>query len=211
MCSVADAATLDHARHDLLAVAAAVDRPRGPLPALTGSPRLACGECGRLHADLVALASALPTISTPARRRDFALTPVDAERLRARGPRAWLGRIGTARDTVTRPLAIGFTTLGLAGLLVTAAPPLMIGAGGTAGAGASAAPRLEMQPSTGDGGSLQVSGPDTSGAAPQPIDRADPPGPVAPTGDRLPVVALSGAFLAAGGGLFVVRRRARMR
>ncbi len=210
---MADVTTLPHARHDPLLVAAAADRRSGPLPTLTGAVLAACGECARLHADLLVLAAALPTTSTPTRRRDFTLTPLDAERLRPRGLRAWLARIGTPRDTVTRPLAIGFSTLGLAGLLVTTAPTLLSGVAmsGAASAGASEAPRLEMQPATGDGGAFQVTDPDTGGAAPQPIDRADPPASSAPTGDRLPVVILSGAFLALGGSLFALRRRATVR
>ncbi|MGK2849830.1 MAG: hypothetical protein ACSLFN_02815, partial [Candidatus Limnocylindrales bacterium] len=39
----------------------------------------------------------------------------------------WLRRIGSSRDTLTRPLAIGFTTLGLAGLLVATVPGALPG------------------------------------------------------------------------------------
>ncbi len=36
--------------------------------------------------------------------------------------RRWLGAVGTSRDAITRPLALGFTTIGLAGLLVATVP-----------------------------------------------------------------------------------------
>ena len=115
----------DHAAHDRAVVAALAARD----PDVTGDERqaaqalvAACTECARLHADLVALATALPTAATPRRPRDFTLTAADAERLRGRGWRAWLRRIGSSRDTITRPLALSLTTLGLAGLLVATRP-----------------------------------------------------------------------------------------
>jgi anti-sigma factor RsiW len=133
-----------HATHDLTLVAARSTRE----PALSTTEAAAadallaaCTECADLYADLVALASALPTAAAPRRTRDFTLTAADAERLRPRGIRAWLARIGSPRDTLSKPLAIGFTTLGLAGLLVATAPSVLTGgAGGAALAPAEAAP-----------------------------------------------------------------------
>jgi len=132
---VADGATFAHPGHDRLRIAAAADRRSGPLPALTSALLAACTECARLHADLVALATALPGAATPRRTRDYTLTAADAERLRQRGLRGWLARIGSSRDGLTRPLAIGFTTLGLAGLLAATIPTVL-----PLGSGAGAAP-----------------------------------------------------------------------
>ncbi len=120
---------LDHAAHDLLLVAEAADRD-GRLPASLA----ACAECQALHTDLVALAAAVPTAALPARPRDYALTEADAARLRPAGWRRWLAAIGTSRDAVTRPLAVGLTTIGLAGLLVATIPGALSSGASTAGA-----------------------------------------------------------------------------
>ena len=125
---MADSARSRHRRHDSLLIAAAVDRDSDVRPSLVQALLAACLECARLHADLLSLALALPAAATPARPRDFTLTEADARRLRPRGLRRWLGLIGTSRDTITRPLAIGFTTLGLAGLLVATVPGALPGA-----------------------------------------------------------------------------------
>ncbi len=123
------AAHPDHAMHDPLLVAEAADRA-GRLP-----PALAeCPDCRTLHADLVQLAAALPTAAVATRPLAYTLTPADAARLRAGGLRRWLALIGSARDGITRPLALGFTTLGLAGLLVATLPAVLSGGAATAGA-----------------------------------------------------------------------------
>jgi len=207
-----------HARHDRLLVAAQADRPadRERGPSLGRALLAACAECAGLQADLSALAGALPSAATPRRTRDFTLTAADAERLRRRGWRRWLALVGSSRDTLSRPLAIGFTTLGLAGVLVATAPSVLP----MTGAGSSAAPiptdttiGLEMAPAaSADGGFRQHSGggSETTGEAPLPVQ----PSPVPAASDdagRLPVVVLSGTFLALGGGLFVIRRRAVVR
>jgi len=127
--------TLDHAAHDRISIAALAGRDPDLSDTQAAAARallVACSECARLHADLLALALALPTATTPARPRDFTLTAADAERLRPRGLRRWLTLIGTSRDTITRPLAIGFTTLGLAGLLVATVPGALPGSGDSA-------------------------------------------------------------------------------
>jgi hypothetical protein len=125
-----------HATHDPALVAALAARPADLTDAQRATARdlvAACGDCSDLLADLVALQVSLPTTATPTRPRDFRLTQVDAERLRAGGWRRVLGFFGSARDSVTRPLAIGLTTLGLVGLMVAMLPSVMIG-GGTAAA-----------------------------------------------------------------------------
>ena len=85
----------------------------------------------------MALAAAVPTAALPARPRDYTLSDADAARLRPAGWRRWLAAIGTSRDAVTRPLAVGLTTLGLAGLLVATVPGALPSAG-SAGAAAAA-------------------------------------------------------------------------
>ena len=201
---MADTATSRHPRHDRLLIAAAVDRDRGARPSLVQALLATCLECARLHADLLALALALPTASTPTRSRDFTLTAADAERLRPRGLRRWLGLIGTSRDTITRPLAIGFTTLGLAGLLVATVPGALPGAGtgtmaGTAD-GSVGAPQREIQALASPSGPMDLNlGPqDTAGAAGAGVTAAEPGVPPA-------FVALSFSFLLTGGALLVVR------
>jgi hypothetical protein len=116
-----------HAAHDLTIIAALAARTPDPSDVHAGAAReqlAACNACTDLLADLVALQTALPTTSTPARPRDFSLTSADAARLRRGGWRRILGFFGSARDSISRPLAIGFTTLGIAGLLVAALPSM---------------------------------------------------------------------------------------
>jgi hypothetical protein len=203
---VADGATFAHPGHDRLRIAAAADRRSGPLPALTSALLAACTECARLHADLIALATALPNAATPRRIRDYTLTAADAERLRQRGLRGWLARIGSSRDGLTRPLAIGFTTLGLAGLLAATIPtvlPLGAGAGAAGAAVAASADATEPVPE-GGGGFHQMIGP--AGEPASPIDHVPAPTP-ASSEPPVAVIALSTGFLVVGSGLFVVRRR----
>ena len=125
-----------HASHDLTLVAALAARATDLTDADHATARdqiAACGACTDLLADLVALQVALPTTSTPPRPRDFTLTAADAERLRAGGWRRVLGFFGSARDSLTRPLAVGLTTLGLAGLIVATLPSVLSGGASTAG------------------------------------------------------------------------------
>ena len=97
-----------------------------------------CSLCAQLHADLVALGAAARAMPTPARPRDYVLTPADAARLRPSGWRRVVAAFGTARDGFSRPLAVGLTTLGLAGLLVTTVPSILPWSSATSG-GPSAA------------------------------------------------------------------------
>ena len=71
---------------------------------------------------------------TPARPSDYTLTERDAVRLRSGGWRRFAAILGTSRDALSRPLAVGLTTLGLAGLLVSAAPSFMMGGASSASA-----------------------------------------------------------------------------
>jgi hypothetical protein len=110
-----------HATHDATLIAALAARTPDltEIQMATARDRLAsCDACTALLADLVALQTALPRTSTPARPRDFTLTPTEAARLQRGGWRRLLGLIGSGRDNLTRPLAVGFTSLGMAGLLL---------------------------------------------------------------------------------------------
>jgi hypothetical protein len=211
-----------HDRHDREAIAAAADR-MGPAR-FAQALLAACTDCARLYADLQALAVALPATATPARPRDFTLSTADAERLRPRGLRHWFGLIGSARDTVTRPLAVGLTTLGLAGLLVATVPGgLSMGSG----AGASAAPaeapaagapaspeslQLSAAPAaTVDDGGV-FSGSDSGDPAPTTDRTTTQPAPAevaTPDDQDATLLTIGGLLTLAGLGLFALRRSAQ--
>ena len=119
-----------HAVHDLTLIAAMAARTPDLTEVQTAAAHdllAACDACTSLLADLVAIQTVLPTTSTPTRPRDFTLTAGDAARLRRDGWRRFLGLIGSARDNVTRPLAVGFTSLGVAGLLLAGLSTFYIG------------------------------------------------------------------------------------
>ena len=178
----------------------------GPVPA--GRQPTGCPGCQALLDDITAIAAALPEMAIPPRPREFALSVEQADRLRRRGLAGLLGRVGTARDAVTRPLAVAFTTLGLAGFLVAAAPVGLPFAGGGA---ASLAPEAIPDAVTRSAASVPVDAPGQAdgprGGAPSivpalPMTAVD--GATGPT----PLQVLSGTFLAVGGSLFGMRRLA---
>lgn len=184
-----------HARHDPLDVAAATDRGAS-LPTILRM----CGRCLDLYTDLTRLASAVPSAAIPRRPRDFTLTAADAARLRSNGWRRLLEAFGSARDEVSRPLAVGFATLGVAGLLLTVAPSLLPMAGAGGSAAASDAPRVVLELATASGAPAVLNPAPADGAAP--VDGA-PADVDRSASDRL--LLASGAFLGAGGALFAAR------
>ena len=194
---MADAA-LAHRRHQPIEVAAAADRGASVPAWLAG-----CLACLALRADLLALAAALPTAAIPHRRRDLRLSPADAVRLLSRARWWMLDGIGTPRDRVTRPLALGLSTMGLVGVLLTAIPlaaPGSAGASGTAAlAGASdAAQAVAAGPSTGANATPNIE----VRSASTPADRASPWTPQ----------TLLAAMAGSGGlALFALRHAARRR
>jgi anti-sigma factor RsiW len=126
--------TPNHETHDRLLIASLVDRSISDTERARAEAQLtACAACAQLHEELVALAAATRALPVPARIRDFTLTPADAARLRGSPWRRLIAAIGSTRDVFSRPLAIGFTTLGLAGLLV-ATVPMPFGTGGATSA-----------------------------------------------------------------------------
>jgi hypothetical protein len=189
-----------HAWHDPMRVAASLDRG-APVASLLDL----CARCGALYADLVLLAAALPLAAVPARSRDFRLTAVEARRLRSGRWRSWWAIIGSARDSLTRPLAIGFTTLGLAGLLVTTAPAFLPMVGSLAGASSGAAAPLDREmlaPAASDPVVMMLGSDPTT--PPQEVSATDV------AGDPVATVTISAGLFALGIGLFAVRRMAAL-
>lgn len=120
--------TSGHVAHDRLMIASLLDRSVAPQERARGELQLAaCRDCALLLDDLAALSAATRDLSAPVRPRDFTLTEADAERIRIRGWRRLLAAIGTSRDFFSRPLAIGLTTLGLAGILFATLPGALSG------------------------------------------------------------------------------------
>ena len=71
--------TAAHATHDPILVAALTDRsPTATERAAAEALVAGCSLCAQLHADLVALGAAARAMPTPARPRDYVLTPADA-------------------------------------------------------------------------------------------------------------------------------------
>ena len=179
-----------HARHDLTLIAghaagdlSETDRLRAD--ALISS----CTPCADVRRDLVSIAAATRSLPAPAMLvRDFRLLPEQAERLR-RG--SWLRaalRPFAAQGSVARPMAAAFTSLGLAGLLVAAVIPGLLGSA----AGAPGGAREE---------GFQAA--QASAAAPEPAateGRLAPQG-AQPSNDRANVDAASGrpVLVSAGG------------
>ena len=149
-----------HANHDESLVVRLYGNDVGPDERALALDLVAgCEECAALFADLGEIASATAALPTPARPRDFMLTPADAARLRpaepARGRSAW-------RD-FTRQLGGAFATLGLVGIIVAGAS--------TAIAPAATSENFALSSSTGNQDALQAVGAGAPGlvATGQPI------------------------------------------
>ena len=154
--------TADHAAHDTMLVASLADHSLGATERAAAEALIdTCDRCAELHTDLVSLVAATRRMPTPARPHDFALTAGQAARLRSPWRRL-LDAIGSPRDALSKPLAIGLTTLGIAGLLVTSIPSMSFGSASSAG-GPAAAPAA----SSAAGAPARVSGPvpETTGAS----------------------------------------------
>lgn len=182
-----------HAAHDRLLIANLVDRSVSDSERARGEEQLAaCRDCALLHADLLALSAATRALPVPARPRDFTLTPADAQRVRVRGWRRVFAAIGSSRDVFSRPLAVGLTTLGLAGLLVATIPTALTGqaasperqltvdsAVGDAAGGAGANPETMLSQASATPLESQT-GPAAAAAAPSPAATSAPaPAPAA--------------------------------
>ena len=226
-----------HLRHDALLIAAHASNDLAPADAEQVEGWLRdCRHCAALHADLRSLSSALATLPKTANApRDFRLSPAQATRLRG-GP--WwrrLARSVAAPRGIGRPLATAFTTLGLVGILVGSLPVGMLGLTGTAGErtlfsqenDGAGGPAPAASPDDTDAQQYPVQGSDDVGegaysggagpsAAPSTDTRDDTTKEVVTDSTQdgesagvSPVIALAGAFLAIGLGLFAVRRFGR--
>ena len=134
MPHVSEFHALPHDRHDRLVVAALAAGD------LAGTDRdhartllAACPDCAALHTDLLAIARATAALPAAARSRDFRISPEQAARLRPGGWRRLVAAFASPRLAITKPLGVGLTTLGLAGILVSnVGVPLGMGAGASA-------------------------------------------------------------------------------
>jgi hypothetical protein len=108
-----------------------------------------CTPCADLRRDLVAIAAATGTLPAQTAHRDFRLTDAQAASLRRGGwVKSLLRPLAAPRSTV-RPIAMAFTSLGLAGLLVTNILPALLG-------GLGSAASLGGAPAAGVGGGLSA-------------------------------------------------------
>ncbi|MFL5717658.1 MAG: anti-sigma factor family protein [Chloroflexota bacterium] len=127
-----------HSSHDETLVASLADHSLPATERQAGMDLVAsCLDCAALHADLVALVAATRAMPTPPRPIDYTLTRGHAARLRPNPWRRLVAVVGSAHDGASRPLAMGFTALGLVGILVASAPTILQPASG-AGSGAPA-------------------------------------------------------------------------
>jgi hypothetical protein len=147
-----------------------------------------CPACAQLHADLHSIIAATAQLPAPHRTRDFRLTDADAARLRRTGWRRLLGRFGDPRLAFTRPLATGLVTLGIAGLLLSAAPSFLplLGSSSAATSAPAVAPGVGglETPGTaaggGQGAGAPVAGSDSGGTTGDGVNAAaSAPPPVA--------------------------------
>ena len=121
-----------HAQHDLDLITGHAagdlsDAERIRADALLSS----CSACADLRHDLVAIASAVRSLPTPTpTTREYRLTPAQAASLRRGGWIKSLLRPFASPRSTARPLAMAFTTLGLAGLLVANILPSLFGSAG---------------------------------------------------------------------------------
>lgn len=172
-----------HARHDRFAIADVIGGGAHPATLAT------CPACRALHIDLLTLQLAVRAAWAPRRQRDLRLSAADAIRLQRGRWRRLIGSIGTPRDSLTRPLALSFTGMGLAGLLLTTLP-----AGLSMGASSAAAP-AERDTTV------------LAAQSPSPMAGSTDTRDEALQGDALP--GLSIGLTAVGAALFVMRRMAR--
>ena len=173
----------DHAAHDPVLVSAYVDgRLDGADRTRVDGWLAGCGACAELRQDLDDLVVATRALPTPSRPRDFTLSPEEAHRARAGGWRRLIAAIGSPRDTFSKPLAVGLTTLGIAGLIVATVPSTL-----SFGSAAGSAPLVQVTDGSAAPAYVENAAPgpdetselDTAGGEP-PIDTTAE-GPVAPS------------------------------
>lgn len=137
---VSPQASAHHEAHDLHLVARFAAGDAGTGEASRARELLAaCPACAELAADLRAISAA--TRASAATRgsmlapRDFRLSPVDAARIRRRGPAGWRTALGSVAGLLRARGAAGLVALGLVGILVgTGVPGAFLGGMGAGGA-----------------------------------------------------------------------------
>ena len=176
-----------HARHDRFAIAGALDG--GVLPSTIGT----CPSCGALHRDLLSIQIAIRHAWTPRRPRDLRLRRGDLAERRHTLWRRLVGAFGSSRDSVTRPLALGLSSLGIVGLVLTNVP-------------------FGSATSLGLGGGSAATSPEIGNPAPGPyVSTAVDGQPGSETPATASAVIVSAASLAAGGTILGLRRIASRR
>lgn len=197
-------ATPDHAAHDLVLVAAHAGRDSSADANAATALIASCTACAALHRDLVAIAAATRSLPrTAAAPRDFRLSEAQADGLRnGSWLRALLRPLASARSAA-RPLAAALTSAGIAGLVLAAFAPGLLG-------GAASGPTRDMnatsQQAAGGAPAPEVAGPSAGarGAAGAPTDadmvRADASPRLLASGDAGMEVALGGATPDVAGG-----------
>jgi anti-sigma factor RsiW len=139
----------DHAAHDTELIAAHLDGTLDRRDETRVHEWLAsCATCAAIRTDIEALAMATRSLPAATRSRDFTLSADQARHARAGGWRRIVAAIGSPRDALSRPLAVGLTTLGLAGLLIATVPS--IGSFGSLGGAASASSAPAVETTQGD-------------------------------------------------------------
>lgn len=115
----------DHERHDALLVAQLAAGDRLEPGQLAEAQRLVsvCGACAALAADLRVVSALVAQEPAPPRRRDFRLSPDDAERLSGNALTRGLRRLSLPSSRAFQPVAAGALSLGLAFLVVGYAWP----------------------------------------------------------------------------------------
>jgi hypothetical protein len=128
-----------HDQHDQLLVVslAAGDLTGGDRDRAT-SQIADCSECARLNDDLLVIARATAALPAAVRPRDFQLSPEQAARLRPAGWRRFVAAFAEPRLAMTRQLGVGLTTLGIAGLMLSAIGSINLSFGMGAGAAPAA-------------------------------------------------------------------------
>jgi hypothetical protein len=161
-----------HDQHDqLLVVSLAAGDLTGADRDRATSQIAECAECARLNDDLLVIARATAALPAAVRPRDFQLSPEQAARLRPAGWRRFVAAFAQPRLAMTRQLGVGLTTLGIAGLMLSAIGSINIGFGTSAGAAPAAqGPANESTTKeytdTGVGGAAPSGAAASAGAAP---------------------------------------------
>jgi hypothetical protein len=122
-------ATTDHARHDLALIAAhAAGDAQATERAAAAALLSTCAACAELSGDLLAIAGATRALPTTARApRDFTIAADQANRLRRGSWLRTLLRPFASTGSAARPIAAMLTSAGVAGLLVAAFVPGLLG------------------------------------------------------------------------------------